>query len=353
MENDNKDVIVVDTPAPEAVVKPTVDEVVKSGWTEKEIASAQKRGLLATAPEPAKPAEGAAPEPEKPEEPAKPEAVVKKPAGGIPDVDLKPEEEALLLKTFGQGHPVRGLYLRMKNERRSRQKLQVEKDAEIAALKAQLAAKDGEHVVLSEDEDPDDKPLTPRLLKEMEQRKEEEKKKHEAAALERRARLQAAHVEQEEYAKALYPDFDNTIELTQDLINNLDDLIPEKWKRDEAVMLMQKIAEAAGNADRLGLEDANGAHLSYRLGQMHPKYGKTDTSKGDPKGNGGLTPEKLSRIEKNTERRPPTAQVADGGGRRTISADDVDLAVLNGMDVKARLAFKAKYPDKYRQILRG
>jgi len=126
---------------------------------------------------------------------------------------------------------------------------------------------------------------------------------------------------------------------------------------------------AADHADQIDLDEYHAALIIHEIGQLHPQYGSnaedTTTEKNgdasesdgkpiDPKkGNGTLTPEQMKRMEENTQRRASSASVSGGGGKRTISVDDVDAKVLNGMSYSQRQEFKSKYPDRYAKILRG
>jgi hypothetical protein len=98
--------------------------------------------------------------------------------------------------------------------------------------------------------------------------------------------------------------------------------------------------------------------IAYEIGQLHPSYGQRAEKNGEfvkpePKANGGLTPDKMKRIEENTLRRASSASVSGGGGRRAVSPDDVSLADLNRMTATQRLSFREKHPDQYAKLLRG
>lgn len=145
----------------------------------------------------------------------------------------------------------------------------------------------------------------------------------------RAAAIADAQRSQEEYAKEIYPDFDDVVGKAKDVIKNLD-AIPEPWKRAKAVKLFKELQTAATNADSLGLDDYNGAMIAYEIGQLHPSYGQRAEQNGEfvkpePKANGGHTPDQMKRIEENTLRRASSASVAGGGGKRVVSADDVTI----------------------------
>lgn len=352
---------------------PTRDDVKARGWSKDEIDSAEKRGMIAKAkkeeekePVAVKAEEKTEP---KPEEKVVEAVKVEENAGkrnpsGIPAYDLTEEQQKALEGILPPGNPMRGIYFRMKNERTARQRLEAELAKERAArealeakLTAPQAAKaegDGEQT-----EDPEDRPLTIRAVRELQAQdaKEAERRAREVNA--RAAAVAEAQQAQEEYAREMNPDFDETVTLAKEVIKNLD-AIPEPWKRAKAVKLFRDLQEAAANADRLGLDDYNGAIIAYEIGQLHPLHGKKadEQTNGtalrpEAKANGGLTPDKMKRIEENTLRRASSASVAGGGGRRAVSPDDVSLADLNRMTASQRLSFREKHPDQYAKLLRG
>ena len=352
---------------------PTRDDVKARGWSKAEIESAEKRGMIAKAkkeeekePVAVKAEEKTEP---KPEEKVVEAVKVEENAGkrnpsGIPAYDLTEEQQKALEGILPPGNPMRGIYFRMKNERTARQRLEAELAKERAAreaLEAKLTAPQAAKAEGDGDqtEDPEDRPLTIRAVRELQAQdaKEAERRAREVNA--RAAAVAEAQQAQEEYAREMNPDFDETVTLAKEVIKNLD-AIPEPWKRAKAVKLFRDLQEAAANADRLGLDDYNGAIIAYEIGQLHPSHGKKadeqmngNALRPEPKANGGLTPDKMKRIEENTLRRASSASVAGGGGRRAVSPDDVSLADLNRMTASQRLSFREKHPDQYAKLLRG
>ena len=352
---------------------PTRDDVKARGWSKAEIESAEKRGMIAKA----KKEEEKEPVAVKAEEKAesKPEEKVveavkveenagKRNPSGIPAYDLTEEQQKALEGILPPGNPMRGIYFRMKNERTARQRLEAELAKERAAreaLEAKLTAPQAAKAEGDGDqtEDPEDRPLTIRAVRELQAQdaKEAERRAREVNA--RAAAVAEAQQAQEEYAREMNPDFDETVTLAKEVIKNLD-AIPEPWKRAKAVKLSRDLQEAAARADSLGLDDYNGAIIAYEIGQLHPLHGKKadEQTNGtalrpEAKANGGLTPDKMKRIEENTLRRASSASVAGGGGRRAVSPDDVSLADLNRMTASQRLSFREKHPDQYAKLLRG
>jgi hypothetical protein len=352
---------------------PTRDDVKARGWSKAEIESAEKRGMIAKA----KKEDEKEPVAEKAEEKAEPkpeEKVVdavkveenagKRNPSGIPAYDLTEEQQKALEGILPPGNPMRGIYFRMKNERTARQRLEAELAKERAAreaLEAKLTAPQAAKAEGDGDqtEDPEDRPLTIRAVRELQAQDAKEAERRAQAVNARASAVAEAQQAQEEYAREMNPDFDETVTLAKEVIKNLD-AIPEPWKRAKAVKLFRDLQEAAANADRLGLDDYNGAIIAYEIGQLHPLHGKKadEQTNGtalrpEAKANGGLTPDKMKRIEENTLRRASSASVAGGGGRRAVSPDDVSLADLNRMTASQRLSFREKHPDQYAKLLRG
>ena len=352
---------------------PTRDDVKARGWSKAEIESAEKRGMIAN-PKKEEEKEPVAVKAEDKTEPKPEEKVVdavkveenagKRNPSGIPAYDLTEEQQKALEGILPPGNPMRGIYFRMKNERTARQRLEAELAKERAAreaLEAKLTAPQSAKAEGDGDqtEDPEDRPLTIRALRELEAQnaKESERRAHEVNA--RASAVAEAQQAQEEYAREMHSDFDETVTRAKEVIKNLD-AIPEPWKRAKAVKLFRDLQEAAANADKLGLDDYNGAIIAYEIGQLHPLHGKKadEQTNGtalrpEAKANGGLTPDKMKRIEENTLRRASSASVAGGGGRRAVSPDDVSLADLNRMTASQRLSFREKHPDQYAKLLRG
>lgn len=366
-----KDTATVELTAPEfqeqkPEVKPTREELRGLGWTKEELDSAEKRGMVAKEEE--KKAEPVEPKPETKAEPKveeKQEEAAKeteKKPNGLPEFTFKtPEQEKAWLDAFGPGTPQRGLYFRMKNERRERQAIEAERDKllrEVEELKSkgQVAKKtedDSMQSLLDDMENAngtpeEDKPLTMRQLKELEAKREKELKNQEA----RQIRLTEAHREQEEYARNVYPDFDDAVVRAKEVMQRIDEIVPEKWRQAKLRKLMVDLQVAAAKADELGLDDYNAAHIAYEIAGFHPEHGKPKAEKPE-KANGGHTPEAMKRIEQNTQRRASSASVASGSGSRTVSVDDIGLKELNAMSSAERWSFREKHPDRYERIVRG
>lgn len=347
------------------VKEPTREELRAQGWTARDLEAAEKRGMIS------KPGEKK-PEVKKEEEKAdgktgvakeevKPEIKPEVKRNVLPDFTMTPEQEKVFLDTFGVGTAPRAMYFRMKNERQTRQV----SESRVRELEARLQAleKPPVQAKVEVDEngtaiDPETQPLTLKALKELRVQEAEALRKQQEENQGRVASVMSAQKEQEEYAKAIHEDFDQSLELAKDLMQNLETLIPEKWKQTKAIKMIRDFQIAAANSDKMGLDEYNAAMIAYEIGQMHPKYGQPADTTGkeqvkDPKANGGLTAEQMKRIEQNTQRRGSSAAIPAGGGKRVISVDDVDLKTLNAMSYSERQKFREKHPERYAALLRG
>jgi hypothetical protein len=330
--------------APEAAPALTREDLKTGGWSAKEMDAAEKHGMVAKAEEKLAPVvEASAPVVEA--------AAAPKPKvnGSLPDMALTPEKEAEFLKAFGPGTPPRALYFRMKNERHARQAAEARTRELEAQLLASRTTKPPEADAALEDQ-----PLTLKALKELQRQESEAIAKQQQEQTARVTVVTEAQQSQEEYARTVYPDFDPVVNLAKEVMQNLDAMVPEKWKQAKVVKLVRDLQIAAANADRLGLEDYHAAHIAYEIGQFHPDYGKKAVeAPAAVVAKGALTPEQMKRAETNTQRRASSASVPNGGGKRTISVEEVDVATLNAMNFAERASFREKHPAAYAKLIRG
>lgn len=336
----------------------TVEDVKAKGWSAKEIESAQKRGMIE------KPEEKKEVVADQKAEPVKEE----KPKSSLPDFTIDdPVKEKVFLETFGAGTPQRAMYFRMKNERQARQRAQAELNAEkarAAEMEARLKALESSVKQEVDEEgniiDPDEKPLTLKQYRAMQKLEQEEMERASKAQGERLNIVTEAQLNQEEYAKSVLPDWEDTANKAAEVMKNLETLIPEKWKQEKAVKLIRELQVAAHNADKLELDGWNAAMIAHEIGQLHPEYGKKKEEKKDlrelpkdPKANGGHTPEQMKRIEEQNLRRASSASIPGASGRRSVDAEEVTAADLNAMSYEKRLAFRTKHPERYAKLIRG
>lgn len=361
---------------------PTRDDVKARGWSQSEIESAEKRGMIAptkkTADESAKTVKEdkvadvkEVNEVEKVVESTdekKPASLVEKATdkkiGGIPNYDLTEEQQQVLKDILPPGNPVRGIYFRMKNERALRQKLedQLAKERAIRAeyeekLNGLVSAKS--NVAEASTESDEDKPLTIRALRELEAKNAEEAERRAREVNSRAVAVSEAQRAQEEYAREIFPDFDETVTRAKDVIQNIEK-ITEPWKKAKAKKLFQELVATAAEADNIGIDEYNAAMIAYEIGKLHQDYGKKSDEqtngnalRPEPKANGGLTPDKMKRMEENSQRRASSASLSGGNGRRLVLPDEVSLEDLNRMTANQRLSFRDKHPEQYARLLRG
>ncbi len=351
-------------------VPPTRQELKEKGWSKSEMDAAEKRGMINNADKKEEPKK-AEPKVEVKAEatPLKVAEPEKKYDTSVPDFSFKtPEQEKVFMDTFGPGTPQRAMYFGMRDERRKRQQAQEERDRlalEVQMYRDQKSMAEKPQVETDADGnviDPDDRPLTMKQLKAMQKAEMENLNKQQADLQERSGKVSEALKTQEEFAKSSIPDFDETVKLAADLVQNIDQ-IPEKWKRDKVLKLVKDLQITAATADKYGLDDYNAPMISYELGQLHPRYGKgstdskaeTDgTPKVDPKANGSLTPEQMKRIEENTQRRASSASLpGSSAGRRVVSVDDITIKDVLKMSPEERFKFKKDHPEKMQKLMRG
>jgi len=363
-------VTVSEEPTAAPVIKidtPTRADLKQKGWSAKEMDSAEKHGMIEKSdvkPEDKKPDEKT-PEAKKPDVvPPEVKPLEKKLDTSLPDFTFKtPEQEKAFLDAFGQGTPQRAMYFRMKNERLARQRaeaerdrasleLQMEREKNIIPFKATPEVDDDGNPI-----DPEDKPLTMKQLKAMQKEEQDSINRQQIELNERSSKVAGAMKEQEDFAKETLPDFDDTVKLATDLVNNIEQ-IPELWKKQKIVKLLKDLQTTAATADKYGVEDYTASMIAYELGQLHPNYGKAkppaDPNGADPKAHGSqLTPEQMKRIEENTQRRASSASLPGSNGRRIISVEDVTVKDILRMTPEERFKFKKDHPEKMRKLLRG
>ena len=348
---------------------PTKEDLKATGWSKEELESAEKRGMIQK--EDPKKQESDAPELPLGEKKEDPQKANEKPKSSLPDFTFKtPEQEKAFMDAFGPGTPQRGIYFRMKNERKERQRAEQERDrilSEKKALEDRIRALESNRVEppAQTDEngnpiDPDAAPLTKKEFLEL-----QEKQRQDQIRIENETRAKGQIVadslrDQEEYMKSIHPDYDKTVNMAKEVLNNLDELVEDPKVRSKVIRMVRDLQIAAANADQYGIEDYNAADISYEIGKLHPNYGKESANgeKSDTNGhidtpdkaNGSrLSPDQMKRIEQNTQRRNSSASIP-GGSRRVISADDVTIADLLKMSPDQRLKFRQNHPDKYAKL---
>lgn len=351
------------TATPERII-PSRDEVKKRGWSDEEIEKGEKFGLVKKAEEKKPEAKTEAkPEAKTPSvipssEPRKEE----RRRGVIPELNLSPEQEAKLREILPPGTNLNAFYIGMKNERAQKQRWKQEAEQYKARIE-ELERGNRAPVKPEGDngESDDDKPLTMRQIKAMQEQARAEQERRQKEMTDKARIVAEAQQAHEEYARSTYEDFDETVKLAGELMKNLDEYFPSGKGRSRILGLMEEFRDKVNKSHELDAEDFNEADIAYEIGKLHPNYGKKADSTSDGtqpednpnQGNGGQTPEKLQRIEKNTQRRVASAAIPGGNGKRTIAASEMTLADLNRLPSRQYAAFKQKYPDRVAQLLRG
>lgn len=373
-ETQGTDVVMINEPEVIATPKAEVtrDGLKAQGWSADELDRAEKRGLIKKKPVEEK-AEVKADAETKPEEKENKDIAETKPEkkSSLPEFSFKtPEQEKAWLDAFGPGTEQRAMYFRMKNERQQRQAAEKERDRltlQFEAMKADLEALKTGKVQQEVDEngniiDPEEKPLTLKQWKELQRQEAEERERQQREIQEQGGVVAESLKTQEEYAKSVYQDYDDTLKLAADVMKNLESLITNKWEQQEAIQLMKDLQIAAANADKYGIDDRNAALISYQIGKLHPSWGKQHGHRSEPqtdgkldpkKANGSLTPEQMKRIETNTQRRVSSASIPGGGGSRAVSVEDMTVSDVLKMSPEQRASFRSKHPDKWAELLRG
>lgn len=280
MSDEEKTVEIVEPEVTTEPKVPTRDELKSQGWSAKELESAEKRGMIAN------------PEEKKTEDP-KPEPKVEEPAKSEPkkdfshsqqfrDAELTEEQEKELRRLFpftdGKMNPAEAIYWRMKNERTARQQAIADLERERKArqeIEAKLATVQPTKQEVDENGDivdPEEKPLTLKQLKEIQKQEAEAIEKQRREQTDRASRVTEAQETQENYVRSLHKDFDDTVGKAKEVMQKLDDLVPEPWKQNKIVRLVRDLQVAAANADQMNLDDYNAAFIAYEIGQFHPDY---------------------------------------------------------------------------------
>lgn len=376
IKTDNVEIADPETDVETETKTPTREELKATGWTAAELESAEKRGMIQkdSDQKEIKKEELEKKDDKEPELPLEEKKDVdvkdQQKRSSLPDFTFKtPEQEKAFMDAFGPGTPQRGLYFRMKNERKERQRAEQERDrinAEKKALEERVKdlenSRQEKSPVLDDngnEVDPDSAPLTKKEFLELQKKQQEDAYRQDQEIRARGEKVASALKDQEEYSKNSYPDYDETVGLAKELLNNLDELVEDPKVKSKIVRLVRDLQVAAANADQLGIEDYNAADISYEIGKLHPRYGqKQNGSNSDTNGqiespekvNGNrLSPDKIKRIEQNTQRRNSSASIS-GGSRRVISSDDVTINDLLRMTPEQRLKFRENHPDKYAKL---
>lgn len=262
--------------------------------------------------------------------------------------EMTDAEEHDLLSNYNKNE--RGLYWGAKNERKRRQAAELERDfikTKTAALEDKVALLEGKKPVEDQAEEgqeedifgeiKDDDVLTGADLKRLKAREREiEAKKAEIAKLKqdehnkKALEFDAKLVSLENNARVKHTDFDETIELAQEILKD-----PKKVFGDDKQMIGKATAlvkafyaemnSSVNDAD----PDYNVTDITYELGKLHPKSKENNELS---EGSEELGEKKVGRILSNASKRISSASLT--GGRRIMSADSLTMQDVANMSLE-------------------
>ncbi len=355
--------------------KPTVAEISDGSFTKDEIEAAKRHGLVVEEPK----KEEKKTEPEKPEEKSKPEEKPKEEPAPKPvedDFKLDEDKEKQFQEIFGENKTVSKLYGRMKKDRTKRQNAEADRDQVLIQKKAleeereklrqELEAAKKQPKRTGDDDlnlddlsggdanDRDSKPLTRADLAQIEKEKADRAAQEHSEKTKKAEKLNERLDDFYDDAKVRHKDFDSVLDLTQDVMQNLETLFPDKREQQKVVTKIRTFLDAAANADKYDVDTFNPADMAYEVGQLHPKYkaGGTAGDSSDSADQGeDLTPDKLKRIANNASRRT-SASINGGAGRRMISVENLTAAELAALPPDEFRKLRKDHPHVVERLLR-
>lgn len=341
---------VVDPANSEVEEKFTEDQLQEAGVSAAEIELAKKNNMIAE-PEKKKEGEEKAGE-QKPED--DPEA--EKPKSEFENVGDRektelmfekmlrdPEYEKKMLEGLKPGDRVHGTYFKMKAERQKRQTLEIQSEQERLKIKSQekeieKLRKQVEELGSKEelDEFGNPKPKKEIIEEESEEAKQEKVKAENA---QRNEIVKAKLAEFEVDAKSRYEDYDKAVELTADILQNIDKIFESTREKARISHKLTELLWATRNADKFKDGEYGPADMAYEIGRLHPDY-KAPNADGDKNGkqDSGLPAEKAARAIENSKKRT-SASISSGTSKRVVTYEDLTL------EDAARMP-----PDQYRKL---
>lgn len=254
----------------------------------------------------------------------------------LEDIESDPLKEQEHLKDFNSNE--KALYFRQKKEKLKRQKAEAERDQlaikvkyleEKEKTKEDVPSKkeDGlsfEDILADGEKSDDDKPLTMKDLKKLQEENERKLKEGQENKQARAQVLQVKLQELEVDAKEKYSDFDAVADLTTEILKDADKLFADDKKTLAKVKFkVNEFLRATANADQFSADEYNPADMCYEIGLMHPKYGKDNAEKG--KQDDGLTIDQIKKIERNVSRKSSASLDGGGGSKTVVSMKDITL----------------------------
>ena len=256
------------------------------------------------------------------------------------------EKETGYLSTKKYSKEERGMYGKYKVERNSRQEAQREYELSTVrekALKKELESLRSNHdisdaklkkvnelltgpqdnitieaiqAILAQSaqaDDSDDRPLTKKDLNELSEKQKQEQREFEEKQKFVVGRINSA----ESIGKSKYDNFDDAINMAQEVINGKIEL-PDMLTADE---IAKKLNERIANKE---LDPEKVADFVVSIAKLNPNFGKKQTNPAS-QAQRKETDENIDRIIKNASKATSSAAVNGGNGRRMVSLENLTV----------------------------
>ncbi len=162
-------------------------------------------------------------------------------------------------------------------------------------------------------DDSDDRPLTKKDLNELSEKQKQEQREFEEKQKFVVGRINSA----ESIGKSKYDNFDDAINLAQEVINGKIEL-PDMLTADE---IAKKLNERIANKD---LDPEKVADFVVSIAKLNPNFGKKQTNPAS-QAQRKETDENIDRIIKNASKATSSAAVNGGNGRRMVSLENLTV----------------------------
>lgn len=162
-------------------------------------------------------------------------------------------------------------------------------------------------------DDSDDRPLTKKDLNELSEKQKQEQREFEEKQKFVVGRINSA----ESIGKSKYDNFDDAINMAQEVINGKIEL-PDMLTADE---IAKKLNERIANKD---LDPEKVADFVVSIAKLNPNFGKKQTTPAS-QAQRKETDENIDRIIKNASKATSSAAVNGGNGRRMVSLENLTV----------------------------
>ena len=162
-------------------------------------------------------------------------------------------------------------------------------------------------------DDSDDRPLTKKDLNELSEKQKQEQREFEEKQKFVVGRINSA----ESIGKSKYDNFDDAINMAQEVINGKIEL-PDMLTADE---IAKKLNERIANKD---LDPEKVADFVVSIAKLNPNFGKKQTNPAS-QAQRKETDENIDRIIKNASKATSSAAVNGGNGRRMVSLENLTV----------------------------